>query len=567
MRLFRKKRKFSIHEIDPDEIFLDSKNLPQFDTQQFEGRIEKPISSTTVVVLGVCFVIFGLLFTGRLGILQLRDGHVYAKRSEDNSLNKRPIFAHRGILYDRNLVELAWNEEALNGDDFPHRAYIDKPGFAHVLGYMNYPQKDKKGYYYKTEAEGKDGAEKIFNQRLSGVNGLKIEETNAHGETLTENAINPPIDGENIVLSIDEGIQASLYESIAKHTGGSQGYRGGAGVIMDIYNGEIIALTSYPEYKPEVVSLGDDTEQINAYFKDSRKPFMNRAVGGIYTPGSIVKPFVGLAALNEGVISATKNILSNGSLSIPNPYFPDKKSIFKDHGVFGYVDMQKAIAVSSDVYFYQVGGGYLDQPGLGILRIDDYARKFGIAEKTGINLPGEIDGVIPTPEWKEKNFKGDIWRVGDTYNTSIGQYGFQVTPVQMARATAGLARKGVLVTPTILKTNQTETTPARVVEGIKDDAYSVVLQGMRKVVTEGTAQLLNVPYVKVAGKTGTAQVGISKQNVNSWIVGYFPYESPRYAFALLMDYAPKDTTISASRVMRGVLDYMQNEKKEYFESF
>ncbi len=565
MTIFKRKRKYFSLEIDPDEIFLDSQNLPQFDNQQFEGRLEKPITSRTVVVLGIFFVLIGFLFMGRLGILQIKKGTAYAERSENNSLNKKPIFAHRGIIYDRNNKELAWNEEAQNGDAYPHRAYIATPGFAHVLGYMSYPQKDKNGFYYKVEAEGKDGVEKYFNTQLSGVNGLKIEETDAQGNSLSENATNPPIDGQNLVLSIDAGIQAKLYEAIASYTGPGA-YRGGAGVVMDIRSGEIIALTSYPEYSPTVLSLGDDVEKINQYFNDSRKPFLNRAVAGSYTPGSIVKPFIGVAALNEGVINATKNILSNGSISIPNPYFPDQKSVFKDHGVFGYVDMQKAIAISSDVYFYEIGGGFQDQPGLGIAKIDNYARLFGIAEETHVNLPGEISGVIPTPEWKEKNFKGDAWRVGDTYNTSIGQYGFQVTPIQMVRAVGALANKGTLVVPTILKNNgvidETSTTP---ITGIKNDVYGTVHAGMRRVITEGTAQILNVPYIKVAGKTGTAQVGISKQNINSWIVGFFPYENPKYAFVVLMDYAPKNTTFAASHVMRKVLDYIAEAKQSYFE--
>jgi penicillin-binding protein 2 len=153
-------------------------------------------------------------------------------------------------------------------------------------------------------------------------------------------------------------------------------FSGGAGVIMDIKTGELLSLTSYPEYNPTTLSAGQDKKTINSYFSDKRKVFLNRAVSGLYTPGSIVKPFIGYGALVENVISPVKQILANGSISIPNPYFPDKKSTFKDHGTFGYVDMQKAIAVSSDVYFYEIGGGFQDQKGLGIVNIDKYARLF-----------------------------------------------------------------------------------------------------------------------------------------------------------------------------------------------
>jgi penicillin-binding protein 2 len=195
---------------------------------------------------------------------------------------------------------------------------------------------------------------------------------------------------------------------------------------MDIKTGELLALASYPEYNPTTLSLGQDKKTINGYFSDKRKVFLNRAVSGLYTPGSIVKPFIAYGALAEDVISPFKQIFSNGSISIPNPYFPDKKSTFKDHGSFGYVDMERALAVSSDVYFYEIGGGYQDQKALGIVNIDKYARMFGIAEKTGVDLGGEKVGIIPTPEWKAKTilqthktyFKREYdynYRTGDLY--------------------------------------------------------------------------------------------------------------------------------------------------------
>ncbi len=565
MGFFRKftKRKYEESEIAPDEIFLDSENLPHFDTQQFEGRIEKPISKATILVLGISFIVFGGAFLSRLGALQVKEGEAYYNRSLNNSLRKEPLFAYRGVIYDRQGTELAWNSIPKEGEEIPKRTYIDEPGFGLVLGYVGYPKKDKNGYYYEEEYKGKDGVEKQFNDALSGVNGLKLEETDVSGDIISESTINPPNDGKNLDLSIDSRIQKAMYEAIGSLSGPGE-YRGGAGAIMDIKTGELIALTSYPEYRSGILSDGEDSAKINEYLTDSRKPFLNRALSGLYTPGSIVKPFIGLAALTEGIISPNTTIWANGSISVPNPYFPDLKTIFKDHGVFGYVDIRKAIAISSDVYFYEIGGGFESQKGLGILNIGKYARLFGIAEKTGVDLPGEIDGTIPSPEWKAKNFKGDQWRVGDTYNTSIGQYGFQVTPLQMARAMGALSSEGTMVTPTILKKEDDKETPTTELAGFDPANYQVIFDGMRKVVTEGTAQALNVPYVKVAGKTGTAQVGISKQNVNSWMVGFFPYDNPRYSFAVLMDYSPKQNTTAASSVMRKVLDFMNENTPEYF---
>ncbi len=189
------------------------------------------------------------------------------------------------------------------------------------------------------------------------------------------------------------------------------------------------------------------------------------------------------------------------------------------------------------------------------MNIDKYSKLFGIGEKTGINLNGEKGGVIPTPEWKIKTFKGDPWRVGDTYNTSIGQYGFQVTPLQMVRAVSGIANMGTFYTPHItLKDENFEKQFTTI--PIDENKMKVIHEGMRMAVTEGTAQSLNLPSVKVAAKSGTAQVGVGNTNTNSWIVGFFPYENPRYAFALVMERGPKAASGNATRVMSEVIDYM-----------
>jgi penicillin-binding protein 2 len=341
-------------------------------------------------------------------------------------------------------------------------------------------------------------------------------------------------------------------------------FQGGAGVLMDIKTGELLAITSYPEYDGNILSKGKDRTTISGYFSDKRKVFLNRSVSGLYSPGSIVKPFLGYGALVENVISPLKVIFANGSISIPNPYFPEKKTIFKDHGTFGYVDMRKAIAISSDVYFYEIGGGFESQKGLGIVNIDKYSKLFGIGQKTGINLGGEKDGNIPTPEWKTKTFKGDPWRVGDTYNTSIGQYGFQVTPIQMARASAGIANAGVIYTPHITLADNNFSTPQNSIL-IDQSKMSVIHEGMRMAVTEGTCMALNLPAVKVAAKSGTAQVGLGNTNTNSWIVGFFPYENPRYSFALVMERGPKAASGNATRVMSEVIDYMSVYTPEYFK--
>ncbi|HLP86605.1 MAG TPA: penicillin-binding transpeptidase domain-containing protein [Candidatus Paceibacterota bacterium] len=543
--------------IDPDEIFLDSKNLPNFNTQQFEGRLEKPIPKTSIINIGLFFIVVAVIFIIQTVNLQVVKGEAYFKKSENNTLEKKPIFADRGLIYDRNGVLLSWNtwdKEDINKLSSPKRTYIDEPGFGLLLGYVSAPAKDSSGFYWQDKFIGKDGVESYFNDRLTGENGERITETDVKGEVQSENIVLLPKAGEDLTLSIDAKIQAKMYKSISEMAK-NVGFQGGAGAIMDIHTGEILALTSYPEYNGNILSEGEDSKTIKGYFSDKRKVFLNRTVSGLYSPGSIVKPFLGYGALVENVISPVKTIFSNGSISIPNPYFPDKKSVFKDHGSFGYVDMKKAIAVSSDVYFYEIGGGFESQKGLGIANIDKYAKIFGIGEKTGINLNGEKDGTIPTPEWKAKTFKGDIWRIGDTYNTSIGQYGFQVTPLQMVRAVAGIASMGTFYTPHITHNDSNFESQKEVVD-VDENMMKVIHEGMRMAVTEGTATALHLPNIEVAAKSGTAQVGVGNTNTNSWIVGFFPYDNPKYSFALVMERGPKEASGNATRVMSEVVDYM-----------
>ena len=566
-RIFKRNNKKLL--VDPDEIFLDSTNLENFDRQQFEGRIEKPIPQKTINFLGAFFVITILIFTVRLSYLQIQKGSVYRQRSENNTLEKVNIFADRGIIYDRNKKELVWNNKGEDLLSISTRTYMS-PGFSHVLGYVSYPTKDSAGVYWQNEFIGKDGLEKEYNDKIKGENGSKIIEIDAVGKIHSENIINAPKRGNDLTTSIDSRIQSKLFTFI-KNSSEKNHFTGGAGIIMDVESGEIIASTSFPEYDSEILSLGKDTDKINKYISDKRKFFLDRNISGLYTPGSIVKPFLALGALAENIIDPSKKILSTGSISIPNPYFPDQKSVFKDWKAHGWTDMMQALAVSSDVYFYSIGGGYEGQRGLGITNIEKYIRLFGIGKVTGVDLPDEKGGTIPNPEWKIKNFAGDPWRIGDTYHTAIGQYGFQVTPIEMVRAISSIANYGKLLTPHfILGDTEKENLHSIKVRQVsiidlKREYFDVVHSGMRQAVTYGTALALNVPYVKVAAKTGTAQLGTNKNKVNSWVVGFFPDKNPTYAFTIVMEAGPSTGSADASSVMRELLDWMSVNTPEYFK--
>jgi penicillin-binding protein 2 len=547
-------------EIEPDEIFLDSSNLPEFDQNQFEGRLERPIQSRSVWYLSIFFLVVLLSFVCRLWYLQVAQGDYNNQKAENNRLRQTPVFAERGLIYDRNHTLLAWNMPNQQDDNFSLRQYTDLSGLSHVLGYVKYPTKDSSGFYYREQLNGVDGIEGFDDTTLAGTNGLQIVETDASGKVQSESVISPPVHGENITLSIDAAVQNELYKQIGA-LAAKAGFVGGAGVIMDVHTGEILAMTSYPEFSSQVMTDGQNRAAINAYNKDVNHPFLDKVVSGLYTPGSIVKPYMALAALQNKIIDPAKQILSTGSITVPNPYYPELSSVFRDWKPLGWMDMRHALAMSSDVYFYTVGGGFGDQKGLGINAIDSYLRLFGFGADVGSGFFNDKVGTIPTPEWKAANFNGEPWRLGDTYHTAIGQYGFQVTPIQEVRAIASIANSGSLLEPTILTNQPVQKTAVPIAE----QNFQIVREGMRLGVTGGISTVLDVPYVDVASKTGTAELGVTKVLVNSWSTGFFPYENPHYAFAVIMEKGSRDNLTGSIFVMRGLLDWMSQNTPQYLK--
>lgn len=549
-------------DINPEDIFIDSENLPGFEEHRFEGRIEKPMGQETFLVLKIVLAVIILALISKLWVLGINLGSTYAQISENNRLEQTIIFANRGIIYDRNMRELATNAVKDEESNFADRLYLPIKGLSHVVGYLKYPLSDRMGVYYEEHYRGRDGVERAYEDSLRGENGIKLTETDVFGEVTSESVVQKAIDGKPVVLSIDARLTEALFESI-ESLARDKGFVGGAAVLMDVRTGEIIALTSFPEYNQNMLTAGADQAAINLLINNPSKPFLNRVIGGLYPPGSILKPVIALAALNERLISPTKQILSTGSITVPNPYDPSKPSVFKDWKAHGWTDMREALAVSSDTYFYSISGGFGDQKGLGIIALDRYFQLFALTEKTGIRLLGEVEGVIPTPEWKKEKFNGDLWRLGDTYITAIGQYGTQITPLNAARFTATIANGGHVLTPSLLLGGNPEQSK-RTIEFSEAD-WRVVREGMRDSVTGGTSVGLNVPYVKVAAKTGTAEIGSAKLYVHSWSVGFFPFEHPRYAWAIVMERGPSANTFGATSVVRRLFDWMAINTPEYFE--
>ncbi len=555
--MFRKRRHTRTYELNPEEIFLDSSNPSGFDQSRLEGRLETPIAQHTFAGIGlVILLMFGTL-AAQAANLQIAQGDEYAERSERNRLRPQVLFAERGAVVDRNGQALIYNEEGEDG--FVKRVY-EYPGFSHLLGYVSYPKKDSSGNFYETKIEGLNGIEEAMNAALSGENGTLLVEEDAHGSVQSSGTVKPALKGQTVTLAIDSRAQRAFATAVSSLADRIP-FMGGSAILMDVHTGEVHALVSYPEYDPNVLSSGGPSSVIAEYQTNPRRVYLDRAVSGIYTPGSILKPMVTAGAISDGIVTPEWGIVSTGSISIPNPYDPSRPSIFKDWKAHGYVDARRAIAVSSDVYFYAIGGGYGDQKGLGIERLKYWYDAFGLTSPTGIELSGEATGFVPTPEWKQERFD-DPWRLGDTYNTSIGQYAMQITPLEAARAVAAVANGGKLIKPTLVKDAPVQ---GQTIE-ISPAAIKVAQEGMRMGTTEGTSIGLNdLSFVKVASKTGTAQVGVNNEFYNSWAVGYFPYDKPKYAFVVVMERGPSTNSIGGVFVTHQALTELNRTAPEYFK--
>lgn len=541
-------------EIAPDEIFLDASNAPNFDRTRLEGRLEKPLSRSTFFWLATVLTFLISVLVIRSWNLEVTNGEAYAAESAHNSLEVTTLFAPRGIITDVEGVVLAENVEradGLVGRNYPFSS------LSQVIGYVSYPKKDSKGRYYDTNQTGITGLEAEYDSLLAGKNGQLLTETDALGKVRSEGMIVPAKEGGTLQLSIDANLQKIFAQAIID-TASSKHFIAGAGVILDVHTGAVRALVSYPSYDSNIMADGGPRETIAAYATNVGHSFLNHALQGVYVPGSIVKPFIASGALTDGLITANTVIDDPGFISIPDPYHPGKEFRYNGWKALGAVDVKRAIAWSSDVFFYTIGGGFKNQKGLGIDRLEYWYRQFGFGSPTGIHLSGEVSGLVPNPAWKQTVFN-EPWYLGDTYFTAIGQYATQVTPIQVARATAAVANGGKLPVPTLLA----NATPVFTVVPVSASALALVRAGMRESVTSALASAINFSFVRVAAKTGTAETGTHNQFDNSWVEGFFPYDNPQYAFAVVLERGPSGTGEQAVNVMQQLFESLHAENSPY----
>src|SRR3989344_1084471 len=416
-----------------------------------------------------------------------------------------------------------------------HRDYADSFIFAHLLGYEGKIKKEELEEhpdYLLIDSIGKLGIEKSYEGVLRGKHGFQQVEVDALGQVKRELGQVDPISGNDLILNIDAGLQKKIYDSLQTLLEERQ-LKKAAAVAIDPRNGAVRAVVSLPSFDNNLFAKGIASADYQGLVNDSARPLFNRAFVGEYPPGSTIKPIIATAALSEGVIDEHTEIESRGGISIGSFFFGDWKA-------HGFTDLRRAIAVSSDVYFYTVGGGYGNVSGLGQERMKKYETLFGFGQKTGIDFPAEGDGFIPDPAWKKEKI-GERWYIGDDYNSAIGQGYVTVTPLQIVNAIAAIANGGGPSEPRLASQVRSQdgkvtSVPQKVIrkDFVSPDILRIVREGMRETVTDGTAQQLKDLPVAVAGKTGTAQFG-SEEKTHGWFVSFAPYESPELAMIILVE--------------------------------
>jgi penicillin-binding protein 2 len=608
-----------------ESFYFENKTNRQVITPHSTTHVGTSFTDKKKSLFFIFLIIIFTLIAGRLFYLQIIKGADYYNFAEGNRQRIIPIVAERGLIYDRNNVQLTKNipnfSLALIPQDLPRDqknrdliikklAYLtnqkekdirstldeygsysyesivieedidydtalsiliastDLPGiqiqrsskrlyltdigetksfststpnsFSHILGYIGKLDKEelKNLYnrgYLPSDNIGKTGVERTYEDFLRGTYGRRRIEVNAAGKEQSTIAQEEPKPGFHIKLTIDAEIQKNLENTIQKNLDAAEKSRA-SGIVMDPQTGEILALVSLPSFDNNDFSGGIDYSTYQKYIENENNPLFNRSLSGTYPSGSTIKMGVAAAALQEGMINSASSFLSMGGLQVGPWFFPDWQA-----GGHGQTNVRKSIAWSVNTFYYYIGGGYNDFVGLGVAKITEYLSQFGFAKKTGIDLPGEQVGFLPSKEWKQDK-KNERWYVGDTYNLSIGQGDILVTPIQLANYTTALANKGILYKPHLVKSiidpinKEEQIVDSEIInkDFINKSHINTVRLGMKDCVDYGSCRRLSLLPFSAAGKTGTAQWNKSK-NDHAWFTAFAPFENPKIVVTILVE--------------------------------
>jgi len=484
-------------DLEPQEILLDALSAKR---EVEMGCFEVPLSQMILKIIFAIFVLLSLVLVVKAYQYQIVDYAKYNQLSSRNQFIKRYLNSNRGIIYDRNykqivlntvtfditcakadfddakleriatLVKKDFNElksglkdlnneivvyKNLSQDDLvlayaqiadvsgcqvakrEVRQYQDAIDFAHIIGYK------------KDEGTGM-GLEYEYDEYLKTTPVQIRQERDARGKILSEERIEAPEPGKNLVLNIDYDLQKKIYAVLNKGIVDT-GSPSGAGIAIDPRDGSVLAMVAIPGFDNNLFSKGMKQEDWEKLISDKRNPLMNRAIAGYYPAASTIKPFIAYAALKEGIVTEHSVLDCPQELCLVNPY-SGKKLCFVDWKYHGSADLNRAIAESVNPYFYKVTGGWDKFKGMGVDKLDTYLALFNFGKETGIDIKGEKAGNLPTPAWKEAKYN-QKWTVGDTYNLSIGHGFIQTTPIQVANAYVPIANGGTMYRPHIVQNN------------------------------------------------------------------------------------------------------------------
>jgi len=635
-RFLKKFKKHSSQDIEPQEVFLD--NLAKKKEEEMGVSIKKlevPLSQKVLLGFLVFNLILMLILFGKTFQLQVLKHKEFSVLAQGNKYIINFIKADRGIIYDKNGVQVVFNKPSfdliLNKSKLPeekesvlrkiaqiiekdyedlkkeveenhdivilsnldHQKLIlletkiqDLPGFkiekntvreyeesfSHLIGYTgrinDQKLKDNNEVYSSSDYIGVVGVEKSYEEILRKNPGKLRIERDALGNQISKEVISLPESGKSLVLHLDFELQKKVEEELKK-TLERVGSKKGVGIALDPKNGGVLALVSLPSFDNNLFSKDQDAKILEDLLKDEEEPLFNRAITGKYAAGSTIKPLIAAAALEEEIIPASKSLNCKGKITIPHRYDPEISYEYKDWSTHGWTDVRKAIAESCNVFFFTIGGGYEKQKGLGPTRIKKYLELFNWGNETGIDIPNENKGFIPSPEWKEQ-VKQEGWWDGDTYNLSIGQGDIMITPLQVAVSFAAIANKGTLYQPKVVK--KIIDSEKNLIKEIKPEIIrqnfinlenlDIVRQGMRKAVTgidapQASSILLNSLPVTSAAKTGTAQTGLPNYYHN-WITVFAPYDDPEIVLTIMIENVYQ-AQVAALPTAREVLRWYFNE--------
>lgn len=460
------------------------------------------------------------------------------------------------------------------------REYIDGPLLSHIIGYVGpIPEERAESYlespdsdYEPNDLVGLTGVELTFEEELRGKKGRKHIEVDVAGrEVRTVGSALDPQPGYNLILTIDLDLQKEATEALQEGMT-TAGSKSGVVVAMDPQTGEILALVSLPSYNNNLFIGGISLEDYQALQEDPHHPLVDYALTGQYPPGSTFKIIGAAAGLEEGIINRHTLINDPGVIWLPNKYAPDDPTLAQPFHCWlktghGPLSVVSAIAQSCDIFFYKLAGGYENFAGLGLPTLAYYARLFGLGSPTGIDLPGESEGLIPSEDWKRLTY-GEAWVTGDTYNMAIGQGFVLTTPLQMLNATAAVANGGTLYRPQIVR--EVRDAEGNIVRPFRKEVIrqlpiapenlALVQEGMRAAVAWGTGWKVNLPGVAVAGKTGSAEYPgprdrEGKLPTHAWFMAYAPAEDPEIALVVFIEGGGEGSVTAAPVAARILAHY------------